>query len=160
LLNSEEGHGRMFIQEDAGYKVISSSVIMGAIANADSLSIKAYLLSEFVNHFLGYNPVTSLAEHMNEVMNGSAFPNPFSNRTTITFSTSHQEHVIVSIHDLQGHLISTLADGRFLAGTHALTWDGTNQANRTVKPGYYICTIQDGKSVITRKIVFLPLGSE
>jgi len=60
LFNCEEGHGRMFIKEDEGYHAISSSVVMAAVASGDSLNIRAYLISEMVNTFLGYNPSTSL----------------------------------------------------------------------------------------------------
>ena len=160
LLKSEEGYGRMFIHEDAGYKVISSSVVMGAIANADSLNIKAYLLGEFVNYFLGYNPVTALTENMTDIFAGSVHPNPFRYRTAITFTLSRQEQVTVSIHYLQGHLIPTLAADQFPAGTNEIFWNGDNDVGTAVPPGYYICTIRDGRTVQTKKIVFLPDGSE
>lgn len=72
LLSSEEGHGRMFVYENNNYKVISSSVVIGAIANSDSLNIKPYLLSEFVNYFIGYNPITTLHENVQDVLQGTA----------------------------------------------------------------------------------------
>ena len=160
LMNSEEGYGRMFLLEGPGYNVISSSVVLGAIANADSLNIKPYLVSEFVNYFIGYNPVTSLTENVDRIFTGKVYPNPFKDRATISFTLSQQEHVTVSIHDLQGQLVKTLADGRFLAGTHEISWNGANEASVRMNPGYYIVTIRDGQSVRSKKLVFLPQGAD
>ena len=66
LMSSEEGHGRMFAYDEGGYKAITSSVVVGALADSDSLSIKAYLLSEFVDYFIGLNPelTNSLVENL------------------------------------------------------------------------------------------------
>jgi hypothetical protein len=61
LYTSEDGYHRMFAYNpDSSYKVISSSVLIGALKNADSLSTKPYLLAEIVNYFLGIETATNL----------------------------------------------------------------------------------------------------
>lgn len=63
LYTSEDGYHRMFAYNpDSSYKVISSSVLIGALKNADSLSTKPYLLAEIVNYFLGIETATNIRE--------------------------------------------------------------------------------------------------
>jgi hypothetical protein len=150
----------MFVYEDAGYKVISSSVVMGAVANGDSLNIKPYLLSEFVNYFIGYNPVTTLAEHVENNITGEVFPNPFNDKTAISFTLSRQEKVTVAVFSLNGHLVKTLADAEYSAGKHEITWNGKDHAGHHVINGVYLCVIQSGSRITTKKLIILPQGSE
>jgi hypothetical protein len=53
LFNCEAGFGRMIKNEGASFKTITSSIILGALADGDGLSLKPYLISEIVNYFLG-----------------------------------------------------------------------------------------------------------
>jgi hypothetical protein len=53
LFNCEAGFGRMIKNEGATFKTITSSIILGALADGDGLSLKPYLISEIVNYFLG-----------------------------------------------------------------------------------------------------------
>lgn len=156
LLSSEEGHGRMFIHETDDYKVISSSVVIGAIANSDSLNIKPYLLSEFVNYFIGYNPITSLQENVEQLFSGTSFPNPFSSETTIVFDLEQRSPVTVQLYDMSGRLVNQLADAVYGPGRHTLQWDATNQAGERVDKGFYFCRIQSGNQVKTHKIIVVP----
>lgn len=155
LLSSEEGHGRMFVNETDDYKVISSSVVMGAIANGDSLNIKAYLLSEFVNYFIGYNPVTSLQENVQQIITGNAYPNPFARNTTISFKLKESGNVNLSIYDINGQEVSQLVNGYYKQGEYKINWDATNNSNEKVKKGFYFCRIKSGNSTTTKKIVVL-----
>lgn len=156
LLNSEEGHGRMFVYEDMDYRVISSSVVMGAIANADSLSIKPYLLSEFVNYFIGYNPVTSLAENVNSIIGGNIYPNPVQDRASITFNLDRDTHVSVRILDINGKVIRDIASRFFQQGQHTVVWNLADNSGLSVENGFYFCSIQAGGVALTRKLIILP----
>ncbi len=156
LLNSEEGHGRMFVYEDMDYRVIASSVVMGAIANDDSLSIKPYLLSEFVNYFIGYNPVTSLAENVKSMIEGHIFPNPVLDHAFITFNLERDAYVSVRILDVNGKIIREITDKAFQQGQHTMVWDAADNSGATVKSGFYFCTIQAGDISLTRKLIILP----
>ena len=160
LLASEEGHGRMFVYEHDGYKVITSSVSMGAIANGDSLNVKPYLVSEFVNYLLGYNPVTSFTENVTGAFGGRVFPNPFAGRTTISFRLAHQDDITVSIFDMNGRLVRTLTDRHYPAGDHSIIWDGTDDNGRSLPQGLYFCSIDSGNEIITKKLVLLPEQAE
>lgn len=156
LLSSEEGNGRIFAHETNNYKVISSSVIMGAISNGDSLNIKPYLLSEFVNYFIGYNPVTSLQENIAKLVQGDVYPNPLRDQTTITFGLSESAHVIVTIYSMDGQVIKKLVDKKLNPGQHAIKWDTTDENLGFIGKGFYLCRIQSGNETATQKLIVLP----
>jgi len=158
LLKSEDGYGRMYVYENDDYKVITSSVIIGAIANSDSLSLKPYLLSEFVNYFLGYEPVTSITDNSSGPEEFNAYPNPFSEGTTIGFKLAEPSCVTVSIHDLSGNRIALLADGIFQRGEHYLNWN-TGHTTASLKKGFYLCTIQTARGTSSLKLIVLPQGN-
>ncbi len=62
LFSSEDGFGRMFLNENGNYKIIASSIVIGALANSDTINMKPYLVSEIVDYFMDYNPSTTISE--------------------------------------------------------------------------------------------------
>jgi hypothetical protein len=79
----------------------------------------------------------------------SVFPNPFSNSTTISFSLPKFQKVSVTIYDLNGRSLRTLADEEMQAGAHQLTW---NVGSENVIAGIYLVKLQTGDFVETKKI--------
>lgn len=55
LLHCEEGYGRMVRNKGENFKAVSSSIILGALADGDGFNQKPYLLAEIMNYFLGIN---------------------------------------------------------------------------------------------------------
>jgi hypothetical protein len=53
IFSCEAGFGRMIRNEGSNFKTITSSIILGALADNDGLSLKPYLVSEMLNYFLG-----------------------------------------------------------------------------------------------------------
>lgn len=51
------------------------------------------------------------------------YPNPFNPRTTIAFSLPETGQVTLSVHDLLGRQVATLADGVLEAGQHQIGFD-------------------------------------
>lgn len=83
------------------------------------------------------------------------YPNPFGPATAIRFDLPASERVKVSVHDAQGRLVRTLVDGVREAGSHALEWNGHDEAGRPIPGGVYFCTMQAGKYNETRKMILL-----
>jgi hypothetical protein len=155
LFSSEDGFGRMFINDDPSYKTISSSILLGAIATGDTLDLKAYIISEMVNTFLGYNPVTSLTETINSLMTSVNYPNPFTEETKIEFNLKESGHIIIDVYDLSGRLIKQIKNEDISAGDHSVTWNATNESGDRVQSGYYFYKINAGKSCKTEKMILL-----
>jgi hypothetical protein len=155
FFSSEDGFGRMFVKETDDYKVVSSSVLLGAMANGDSLNLRPYFISELVNYFLGYNPQVSIPERVNEQINISSYPNPFVQNTRIDFTLKNDERVRIEIIDISGKIIRHLADEEFETGKHAIVWDATNDSHEKVRSGYYLCKISVGKKTLTEKLILM-----
>ncbi|MCC6652101.1 MAG: endonuclease [Candidatus Eisenbacteria bacterium] len=82
-------------------------------------------------------------------------PNPFSSRTTIGFDLPRRDQVALHIYDVTGRQVRTLVAKRSLeAGSHQMTWDGSNDVGGRVEAGLYFCRIDVGAQSETRRVVF------
>jgi hypothetical protein len=84
-------------------------------------------------------------------------PNPFRNRTTISFSIGHSatnlggaEGKELLIYDISGRLVRSFTLGPM---PYALCWDGTDQEGRLLPPGVYFCALRvEGKTDIVKAV--------
>ncbi|UCG51149.1 MAG: M6 family metalloprotease domain-containing protein [Candidatus Latescibacterota bacterium] len=82
-------------------------------------------------------------------------PNPFNPSTTIRFSLPETSEVSLEIFDVSGARVAVVATGVFPAGRHERVWDGKDAHGQRVGSGVYICRLQSGKRVQSRKMVVL-----
>lgn len=82
----------------------------------------------------------------------SAYPNPVSNSTTISFSLWQSQKVFISIYDMNGRLIKTLANEQMQQGTHQLIWNARDEKGNAVNAGIYILRLNAGTYTETKKI--------
>ncbi len=84
------------------------------------------------------------------------YPNPFNSSTSIDFDLPSETHITLTLYDLLGRTIRTLADGRRTAGQHSLIWDGTDDAGRAVSSGVYLYQLRIGDgALLQRKLVLI-----
>ena len=57
------------------------------------------------------------------------YPNPFNPVTTITYSISKPEHVVIEVFGINGQKVSTLVNGFVQSGTHSIRFDASNLAS-------------------------------
>jgi hypothetical protein len=76
----------------------------------------------------------------------TAYPNPFSNHTNISYFLSESGEVTVEIFDLQGRLVSSpLKTVKKIAGTHQLN------ISQSLSQGIYICVVTtNGKKAFVK----------
>jgi len=82
-------------------------------------------------------------------------PNPFNPRTTISFELPAAERVVVRIYDSSGRQVRMLADRRYEPGPASIEWDGRDDSGRQLNSGVYVCRVQVGGQVLSRKIVMV-----
>ena len=77
-------------------------------------------------------------------------PNPFNATTNISFNLANSSPVTISIYNIAGQLVSTLADNQsFNEGSHSVQWDG-----QSFSPGVYFCHLSaDGISQTHRMLM-------
>jgi len=83
------------------------------------------------------------------------YPNPFNMATTISFGLPEPAHVQVQIFDVNGRKVKRLVDQVCGAGVHSVVWNGTDEADRKVSSGIYICRFSAGKVVLNRKLILV-----
>jgi parallel beta-helix repeat protein len=81
------------------------------------------------------------------------YPNPFNPMINISFVLNENGNARVNIYNLKGQLVQTLAEGKFNAGMHNLSWDGTDIKNKRVSSGIYFCSVRYDKQTILKKMV-------
>ena len=84
-----------------------------------------------------------------------AYPNPFNPSTTISFELPATAPVRLSVVDLQGRRVATLASGELPAGRHDLRWTGRDDRGRHAPAGVYMFRLETGGEVRTGKLVML-----
>jgi hypothetical protein len=68
---------------------------------------------------------------------GPGVPNPSAGGTRIDFALPTAGQVTLTVHDLRGALVATLANGELPAGRHGLQWDGRVVRGGSAGPGVY-----------------------
>ncbi len=81
------------------------------------------------------------------------YPNPFNPNTTISYALPQPAHVQVEIFDVNGQEVKRLVDQVCSAGVHSVVWNGTDEAQRKVPSGIYICRLSAGEVVLQRKLI-------
>ena len=127
--------------------------------DADVLSGKTYYYKladfDFNGNVTFHGPVLATAGMLPEAFTlEQNYPNPFNPSTRIAFSLPQAGHVKLTIYDVLGRVVRTLVSGELAAGTHLVTWKGTNDAGTRVASGIYLYTLEVNGLREMRKLTF------
>jgi hypothetical protein len=150
-------------------KITWSSFNMGNAASPSSGTIIRSVVGQSLigetwqrNSFIesGFLADTLLRGMILEVHNGPAiplecrldrnYPNPFNSGTKLQYSISKSQLVRLVVYDMLGREVATLINEVKHPGVYTATWDASTFAS-----GVYVCRMQAGSFVTTRKIVLL-----
>ena len=76
------------------------------------------------------------------------YPNPFNPTTSISYVLPSSTHTLLTIIDVLGRKVATLADGVATAGIHVLSWNATG-----LPSGVYFLQMRAGDFIQTRKLL-------
>lgn len=79
-----------------------------------------------------------------------AYPNPFNSSIEFAFHMEREGNVQVSVFDLLGRRVASLADGRFPPGRHNIVWNAGDFPS-----GAYFCRLADNRGQIVKRITLL-----
>ena len=88
----------------------------------------------------------------------SALPNPSRGPTRVRYTLSRSSRVLVSVHDITGRRVATVAEGDQLAGAHDVAWSGLDEGGSSVPPGVYLLRMVAGTERRSVKLVRLEGG--
>lgn len=81
------------------------------------------------------------------------YPNPFNPQTQIKFYLPKTGHTNLSVFDINGKSVQTLAEGHFVQGTHSFQWSPAQ--NQHIASGVYLVMLQTRTSIDSKKILYL-----
>ena len=86
----------------------------------------------------------------------AAYPNPFNSSVQIPFVVwQANTPVELTVHDVLGRTVRTLASGTVAAGRHVLHWDGRNAAGEPVGNGAYLVQLRAGSQRGVGKVMLI-----
>jgi hypothetical protein len=84
----------------------------------------------------------------------SCYPNPFTDKTTISINTNNNEKIKLEIYDIQGKLIRTFIDDKPYTGVYKIIWNGDDLNGKEVLAGiYFACITANGKVIQSIKLI-------
>ena len=83
------------------------------------------------------------------------YPNPFNPETTISFSIPKDSKVELSIYNIKGQKVKTLAKSDFEKGIHQVIWDGKDNTGKSVSSGIYFYKMETDNYSEMKKAILL-----
>jgi len=83
------------------------------------------------------------------------YPNPFNPETVIEYQLLRSVDIEISIFNVEGKKVTTLASGFRPAGSYKVTWGGKDESGRMVASGLYIYQLKAGDSAEIKKMTLL-----
>jgi len=149
--------GAPLYQPDTAYYIVKSVMdyCYGVIdASNDDCRINVYNNYELLIDSLSLHKSPSLINQnevdINEFELQQNIPNPFNPVTKIRYVINKLNHVILRIFDLTGKEITTLVNSTKSPGYYEISWDGNRFPS-----GVYLCRMQTGLSISTKKMLLL-----
>ncbi len=155
LFSDEEGMDRIFTVDNE-YRALSTSILLSAMTNGDSLNLKAFWISEIIDYLAGESTTIAIKENLNDIMMlGSNYPNPFYTNTTFNYVVRESGRVEINVYSLGGQLVRRLVDKELLPGEYKSSWDGTDVFGVSMNPGFYIYKMSLGGHTRSGKMILL-----
>ena len=83
-------------------------------------------------------------------------PNPMPDETTVAFDLPEAGWVEAMVYDASGRRVKQLIAGTYSAGTHALSWAGSDESGVRLAAGVYFVRMQTGSWAGVQKVVLAP----
>jgi hypothetical protein len=102
---------------------------------------------------LAFIPVgTEQVPRLNTATLHPNYPNPFTDRTRLVFTTTGGP-VRLEIADVLGRTVRLLAEDTRGPGVHQIEWDGRGASGRSAAAGVYICRLTVEGQTLVRKMI-------
>jgi hypothetical protein len=85
----------------------------------------------------------------------NAWPNPFKHSTRIAFELEKAAPVTLSIYNLRGQMVKTMALGQKAAGSHQIDWDGRDARGSVCPAGIYHIRVRAGERKYDGRVVLV-----
>jgi spore coat protein CotH len=83
------------------------------------------------------------------------YPNPFNPLTHIKYSLTEKSTITLTVYNMLGLEIKTLAEEFQSAGSHLIIWDGMDKSGNLAPSGLYTVRLKADSKVLTRKMLLV-----
>jgi len=126
-------------------------------------TVYGYAYDTFEAKFDIWSSTVSVEDHLppegrNPLQIVSSLPNPFASEARIRFSVSGEKEGLpldLSVFDVQGRRLRTLASGFHPNGSYEVVWDGKTSGGLPAASGVYFCRLRSGGSASARRLVLM-----
>lgn len=125
------------------------------VENAESITLVAAEMGTVDGRTAALSVISGEAELPQEFELHQNYPNPFNPETHIAFDLPVSGSVRLSVYNVLGQQVATLADGEFAAGHHEVSWNGMDQSGRMVSSGIYFYRLETTTGTLSRKMMLL-----
>ncbi|MEO1077379.1 MAG: FG-GAP-like repeat-containing protein, partial [Bacteroidota bacterium] len=84
-----------------------------------------------------------------------AYPNPSAASVSIRYVLPEADAVTLVVYDLLGRQVAKLVDAPAAAGTHTVTWNGTDAAGQRLGAGVYLYRLETGSGTTTKRLTLV-----
>jgi hypothetical protein len=95
----------------------------------------------------GQSQPASITKNIPEI---NVFPNPGIKNFTITFDNGRQQHINLSVFDINGKYIKTLCNKTMPPEKQKVQWNGTDKNGKEVQSGSYLVRLKMGSKTATQ----------
>jgi ribosomal protein L24E len=82
-----------------------------------------------------------------------SWPNPVKGRATFSYQLPSRTRATLTLYNIMGQKVKTLASGMQEAGTHQVSWNCDDNSGRRVATGIYFYNLRTDNGSLTRKLV-------
>lgn len=82
-------------------------------------------------------------------------PNPFNPMTTLSFRLEAPGRGELTVHDLRGRVVQTLATGEFNAGPNTVAWTGVDDRGQSMPSGIYLARLTVGDQTVHQRMTLV-----
>lgn len=112
-----------------------------------------YATGEVMNEILDPTHIQPNESEQTSVSHLNVYPNPFSDKTKITYQLNKAANVNLKIVDINGKEIRTLLNSSQTSGRKEINWDGSSNAHNPAKPGIYFYILEVNKEKVFGKLI-------
>ncbi|MEO5616803.1 MAG: alpha amylase C-terminal domain-containing protein [Candidatus Eisenbacteria bacterium] len=103
-----------------------------------------------------YVAVEPLPETGSALSLAPPWPNPSRAGATLRWALPQRGNANLSVFDLTGRMVRTLANGEYAAGEHVARWDGRDDSGQASAPGLYFVRLASSQGVRSTRLVVMP----
>jgi hypothetical protein len=143
----------MLHYEDGDWIDITSSLDVGS-------NTLCGITTGFSPFVMGVEKATDISQQIsNEIPSqyklSQNYPNPFNPSTNINFSLPRLSNVDIKIYNILGQVVRNLVNEEKPAGEYNITWDGKDNAGKSVASGIYLYKIKTDNFSSSKKMLLM-----